>query len=394
MGKSILFLDNEIDSIKGLDMKFKEKEYAVFISENVDEAMRNLEKSRPSMIVINISIPGINGIQLLKKIKRMYPTILRVIISDDSDENTIFNAFRDNLCKYYLTKPFSNYDIVEIMDDIFELQDVLQAKDLLTTINSLEKLPCLPETYLKVNEMIEDEENLDAISAVIEKDASLTLQLLRIANTAFYNVRTSSLRSVILNLGLNTIKNLILTIGIFDFFSDNSFRKKLLWKHALICNRMVNAIYENVLKIKLPEEGSSAGMLHDVGKIVLFNNYPINYLKIFNKVVDDELTFSESEKEVLAITHNELGAYLLDWWNLPTSVVEVALYHETPFKSLEINRQLVAVVHIASYFAWKGLNIIVNEKLDKKVMEYLKTTNSQCEKILRNILDEIDLGII
>jgi HD-like signal output (HDOD) protein len=388
MKKNILIVDDDITTLSSLREILDTEAYNFYQAENAENALKMVEQNKINLFISNLNLPGMDGIALLKKIKRQSPLTIRLAYSETSSEVLFFKLFNNNLCKQLLESPIDKYGLVKIVNGLFAMEEKLRARELLSTINMLDKLPVLPDTYINVNQMIEDEEDIDNIAAVIEKDASLSLKILQVANSAFYRIKTGSIKTAIMTLGLVNIKNIILTTSIFDFFDNNSHRKKLLWKHALTTNNIVLGIYRTLLNKGLSNLYSSAGMLHDVGKIVLCKNYPENYMKIFQMVHDNRVTFTEAENEVLNISNGEVGAYLLDWWDIPSPIVEAALFHETPQAASEANRELLSVIHIASYYSWKSQNIITGEQIDESAFTYLGFSKYDCEKLIMKIVEE------
>lgn len=164
----------------------------------------------------------------------------------------------------------------------------------------------------------------------------------------------------------------------------------ILWKHSSLTNKLMIEMYKSLLNRKIVDNFSSAGLLHDIGKIVIQLHYPEQYKEITRlmKVKKDYLDY-KLEEQVMNITHNELGAYLLNWWEIPPAIVEVALFHDTPAKSNELNKELVSMVHLASYYSWRELDKERYVQLDKNIFNYIGFTEEQCENLIRSLMDEV-----
>lgn len=391
MDKSILFVDDERQILKAINRIFIGSDYTLYFAEGGREALKILEENEIDMVVSDMKMPEMNGYELLKQVKLRYPLTIRIILSGYSDEEVIYKAIQNSTVKLYLFKPWKGEEVKNIIDEIFKTQELLKSKKILDIINSMENLPTLPNVYFKLKEAIENDLDLDSISGIIEADQALSSELLRVVNSSFYGIKTGSVKNAILNLGIFNIKSIILASGLFNKSQLVDENIRVLWKHSNITNKLMVKMYKGLLNKKLSENYSSAGLLHDIGRLVIAECYPKEF-KIINALISSSFdkTDYEIEKEIIDISHNELGAYLLNWWEIPIAIVEVALYHDTPALCTEINRELVSMVHIANYYSWK----IIDEKrfiqLDEQVFTYLGISKEQCDEFVKSIINEVE----
>jgi response regulator RpfG family c-di-GMP phosphodiesterase len=157
-----------------------------------------------------------NGFELLEKVKKHYPNVIRMALSGYSDRSDVITAIEKNLAKIYLYKPWDNKELRYIISSIFELEDTLQNEGLFELFNNLESLPTVPKLYKKINEMLENNESIENIRLEIEKDQSLASRILKVANSAFYAAKTGSIKQAILYIGLINVKNIVVSNTIFN----------------------------------------------------------------------------------------------------------------------------------------------------------------------------------
>lgn len=124
-----------------------------------------------------------------------------------------------------------------------------------------------------------------------------------------------------------------------------------LWEHAFLTNRLLQAIYADYLKKPLPEIASAAGLLHNIGIVVMLSTNFKAYAEMYKKAVAENANLIDMEKAMLHVSHAEAGGYFLKWWELPHVLVETALYHHTPDDPRIIEKEVVAAVHVASKVA-------------------------------------------
>lgn len=381
--KKILFVDDEIQILKSLNRLFMDTEYEVFTVESGKDALDLLATEKIDMIITDMRMPEMDGCQLLEKVKELYPNSLRIILSGYSDKHTILEALQKNIAKLYILKPWENNKLILLIDQLFETENILRDSKLLGLINRVDELPTLKSSYLQIMDLIDKDVDLAKISSAIERDHSVATKILHIINSAFYEVKTGSVKHAITYLGLSTVRNILLATSIIDSFNMNGMygkRLEMLWNHSFICSKIVTVIYEKLLLKKLAENETSAGLLHNIGIVLLLKLYPEKYIEIFHKGEKEKTDLLQLEQEFFNVTHQQTGGYLLQWWELPHPIIEAALYHHTPFSTGIINQELIYAINIAQHYASIILKSQLTGSFDPAVFPALGITQSQFEE--------------
>jgi len=386
--KKILFVDDEHHILKALHRLFLESVYEVFTAESGQAALDILENEKINLVITDMMMPGMDGYQLLCKVKERYPEVLRVMLSGYADEKIIFNALQRSITKLYIFKPWDNQKLLTLIDQIFETEEILNNSALRVLINNIEELPTINSTYRQILSFIDNEAEIAQIASEIERDPSIASRVLHIANSAFFGIATGSIKHAVTYLGLSNIRNLLLSTSVIDALSVNGIYKneiELLWKHSFLCNKIVHIIYEKLLNKKLSESELSAGLLHNIGIVFLLKYFPAKYLEADGTAGTENDPGLTAKEEQFNVTHQQAGGYLLKWWELPYPIVEATLYHHTPFDTNIINRKLVCAVHIAQYYASVLLKKKPSETLDYRVFELLEITVESFEKAIAGL---------
>lgn len=387
-GKKILFVDDELQIIKSLNRTFMDTEYEVFTAGSGREALEILANEKIDLVITDMRMPIMDGFMLLQKIKEQYPRVLRIILSGYSEKNTILNALQKNLAKLYILKPWDNAKLIRLVDQIVETENILCDVNLINLINNTDELPTIEKSYLKIMNLIDNNADLGSIASAIEKDHSLATKILHIINSAFYEVKTGSVKHAIVLLGLANTRNIVLATSIIDSFDMHDIygsRLEMLWKHSFLCSKILNIIYEKLLNKKLSEIESSAGLLHNIGIVLFLKIFPEKYIEIFRKIEQEKSDLLQIELESLNVTHQQAGGYLLKWWELPYPIVEAALYHQTPFATGIINQNLVYAVNIAQHYASIILENQLANTFDPEVFCALGISQSQFEQEIASL---------
>ncbi len=225
--------------------------------------------------------------------------------------------------------------------------------DLKRRIEQVGELPTLPHVVQKLASMIgRTNVSAEEIGGLIEKDQVLSAKVLRLANSPFYGFpsRIASVAHAVVVLGLNVVKGLTLCATAFDMMKTAGMDQ--LWRHSLGV-----AITAHILgtkaEMKNPEEVFVAGLLHDIGKVVLYVKWPDVGRQITAATTDPARSLLESEQALFDVTHADVGGWLAASWHLPITLREPIMYHHTPAAAQEAKLQ-TAIVHVADILV-KGL---------------------------------------
>ncbi len=206
-------------------------------------------------------------------------------------------------------------------------------------------LPTLPGIVTKLTQMVSDPSvSADRIGRVIAKDQILAAKILRLVNSAFYGFpgRISTVSNAVVLLGFSVIRSLVLSASIFETMEKTLIG---LWEHSLGCAAIANVIGRRV-GLADPEEISTAGLLHDIGKVVIRENLGSDASILDLTVRGEGLSLYQAEQQVLGMDHTEVGNKLCRHWNLPDSLGEPIAYHHEPGRS-KMHFMNSAVVHVA-----------------------------------------------
>ncbi len=358
MAKRLLFVDDEVDVLESLISGFSFSDYEIFSASSGIEALSILEKENIELILADTRMPDMDGFELLKQVKEKYPKLIRVILSEFADRDEVVKAVQYNTAKLYVYKPWQNEELIQIFDQLFGTEELLEKCNLSLFVNNLMELPTIPTSFQRIMRLIDQDAEISKISEEIEHDQAIASKVLHVANSAFYNMKTGSVKFAVAYIGLLNTRNLLLSTSVLDMFQGSGVVAKNManiWQHAYLTNRVLFYIYENCLNKKLPDSCQSAGLLHNVGVVFFLKFNPKAYIKILDELFTKNADILDMERAMSGITHQEAGGYLLKWWDLPYPIVETALYHHSPSNPSIINKELVSAVHIAIRHAWKLL---------------------------------------
>ena len=377
----ILFVDDEKHVIEGLErmMHAHKNEWDMYFALNGVDALNLMESKTISVIVTDMRMPNMNGVELLEIVQKKYPEIIRIILSGHSDEDLILRSVKN--VHQFLAKPCSSDCIVNTIRKTFYLKNFLNSQALEKIINGIKELPPVPSLYLQIeSELNSDNISLNKIADMISQDIGISAKILQVVNSAFFGspVRIANIDNAVNLLGVNTIKSLLLYLNFNDYYNKHAafipFLEKY-WVHSFKVARYSQLIYQKEMNNNfLSKEAYAAGLLHDIGKFILLR-YDGYAEKILSK---GDVKISALEYEMLGASHAEVGAYLLALWNLPNQIIEAVAFHNKPHIHNDIN--LSTVVYAANLLSYDNYEDKITN-LDKSIADKLPAWN---ELILQN----------
>ena len=214
---------------------------------------------------------------------------------------------------------------------------------------AVQNLPTLPSVMYEITTLMEDPNvSIEQIADTIGMDQVLSAKVLKMVNSPIYGFpgRISSVQHALVLLGFNVVKGLIISTSVFD---DATETMRDLWNHSMACS-LASAEIARVLKFKDPGEYAVAGLLHDIGKVVIAVQLPEVLPEIKRVEEENNLNAREAEEQVLGFGHDRVNAWVADHWRFPRSLREGIAMHHTPLRA-DLYPEIAQVVHIGNFFA-------------------------------------------
>ncbi|MGA1867887.1 MAG: HDOD domain-containing protein [bacterium] len=355
--KKILFVDDELRVVQALGrmLRSMRNEWDIKFALSGQEALKILANNPVDVVVSDIRMPGMDGAQLLKQIRRRYPQIVRIFLSGQSDHEALIKSA--DVAHQFLTKPFEAHNLKTIITRVFALRELLNNEKLSQLISGIRSLPTLPKAYLDIkNELYSDEASISRVVDIIEKDIGMTTKILQMINSSYFGLpsQIKTVKHAVVLLGLETLKTFMLTNHIFSHFSCLSLKQLHVDKvitHSIYTGNL--AAYIAKLQNQDSDaigEARLAGFLHDCGKLLLADKLKKEYGQIIERAISRNLPLWYIERETLGTTHGEVGAYLLGIWGLPDNIIEILAFHHHPSDCLQKGLSSLAAVEAANLF--------------------------------------------
>jgi len=293
-----------------------------------------------------------DGAELLERVRQKQPQTVRIVLSGYSDRETVLRSV--GTAHQYLAKPCDSELLRKVIARACGLRQFLAQERLTALAAQMSTLPSLPDLYHKVLvELQSPNGSIHTVGELVAQDVGMTAKVLQLVNSAYFGLQQPIADPVqaTIFLGLDTVRALVLAVGVFAELEQCQLAEMnlvQLWQHSMrVCAFARHIALHWGSDARFVSESMMAGMLHDVGKLVLAVNFPLEYKKVVTRAKEEGLSMQRAEEEHFGAGHAEVGAYLLGLWGLPDPVVEALAYHHTPSRCEGAQLSPLTAVHIA-----------------------------------------------
>jgi HD-like signal output (HDOD) protein/CheY-like chemotaxis protein len=353
----LLFVDDEPRVLQGLkqSLRGKREVWDVVLAGGGAAALEEIERERFDAVISDMRMPGIDGAELLRRVKLSQPHALRIMLSGQMDESAAVRAAAT--AHRFLTKPCDSETLVAMLSQALNLRAQLKSPKMYECIGGMSGLPSLPESCFALNRVLEDEKvALCDVARIVEHDVGMSAKVLQLVNSAFFGLsrRIANVDEAVRNLGLNALRSLVRAQALFQELS----RGEVALFRAEEARSLLAAQFAQRFALELPahDVGVTAAMLHNVGRLALIARLPAEQRANADFARAHDSTVEEAERARLGVTHAEIGAYLLGLWGLPAEVIEAVGSHHAPLQARS-TLDPGAVVHIAEVLSGEALGL-------------------------------------
>ena len=359
--QSVLFVDDQPKVLHGLKRLLRNHrlEWEMFFASGADEALEILAKQPVDVVITDMRMPKIDGAQLLEMVRRDYPEAVRIVLSGYSASETILKSV--GTAHQYLSKPCSAENLEITIERAFLVKRILETNQALQgLVGKIRTLPALPALYMRISRELQAEEpSLKTIGSIVAQDPSMAARMLQLVNSAFFALPryVDDPAQAVTLLGIEVTSALVLSLEIFSQYQRMSIggvHLERLWQHSMACARVARHIAERESPQSggLPDRAYTAGLLHDLGRLILAAMLPDEYRQVGREAAKRSITISAAEEEHWGTGHSTVGAFLLGLWGLPVDLVQAVRWHHDPRQAAnEPWFDLTLIVHAADALA-------------------------------------------
>ncbi len=258
-------------------------------------------------------------------------------------------------------------------------------------LSGIKNLPSIPKVVFEVTKLLNNPQtSASALAELISKDYGLTSRILTVANSPLYGIKrkVSSIEFAVLILGFQDIQSIVTALSLVDTINivpGLNFDPAEFWTHSMVVGTAARGISQH-MGFDFGGEAFVAGILHDIGELVIYNYFKKDFDRISKISAAEKISIIDSEIKVLGVSHQEVGRFLTDKWNLPEILCEAINYHHIPSKA-SVNKKFVSTIHLVDYMTHR-LGIASSNRDKDFVLDasILDTLNFPSEEALDNFI--------
>lgn len=347
-----------------------------------EEALMHMSEKPFDVVVSDLSMPGMTGMELLSLVQYQYPRVVRVLLSEPSEAQGVVRGA--GVAHRIMRKPCDPAELSMAVQRAFELEQRLCDPDLQSMISEVGTLPSPSSIVTELNDLLgRDDSTVSEVAAVVGSDVGMTAKLLQVVNSAYFGLShpMTDVREAIAYLGLDTVRNLTVAMKMLECFDSGPalVRSAIeeIHDHSLA---VAHVARELIVDRNQANQAFVAALLHDVGLLLVASEMPERFLELRVQTMRCSLPLTELETEILGAHHADIGAHLLDLWGLPYEIVEAVARHHDAVDVPATKIDAVHAVHIA--------DAIVNKCEDADDSEW----DGECDALEPSYLERLGVA--
>jgi len=436
----ILLVDDDQDLLEIISRRLEHVGYKVTAVMDGFEAVRVASKQTFDLILLDVMMPRIDGIETCRRIRASAGNASTPIIMQTAKDQRedVIKAIRQGATDY-IVKPYSNKVLIEriekhmadkikssgahvvpessVVEEVPSLDEAIpettgkaRVESILLRVRDLPAVPYVGDRLIKISRR--SESDVTDLTHTVSLDPSLVLKVLRAANSSFYGFQESvtDVSHAIVRLGFRGVIDLVVSDRVMEFESALPPRWDRLrfWEHslgvALIARKLFASSADNGADV-----GFLAGLIHDVGKTIFDEYLSKRFTQALHYAWQEGIPLREAEMHTIGAQHTYMGRELLDKWRIPKIYRDVVFYHHYPWESdrvldhLEQNTlDLIHIVRLGDILCRMfgvgrdGSHVV--EEIPDEMMKQIGLSRTGILSLMSDILDELskirqDLGI-
>lgn len=336
---NLLFVDDDQRLLRALaqSLRSQRKRWELRFCDSAAAALEVLASWPCDAVITDMRMPALDGADLLKRVRSLQPTALRVVLSGQMSDAAAARAA--SLAHRFLAKPIATGDLVAILTRALDLREQFHSDEMRNCIGGLGTLPSLPKTCAALDHALRDDRTpLSEVAAIAEGDPALAAKVLQLVNSSFFGLSRHivNVEQAIRYLGLSAVRSLLVANALFEqLAAQDTALLEAAQARALSVARYTRRFG---LKPKDAELTATAGLLHNVGDVAIISRLPAEYRANLAFAEEHATSLAEAMRARMRVSQGEVGAYLLSLWGLPFEVIElVGTQGSAPPSNLELN---------------------------------------------------------
>ena len=356
---TVLFVDDEDGVRLGLRTSLRKlrREHDLLFAASGHEALEILGSTPVDLVVSDMRMPGMNGADLLHRVRAEHPTVIRYVLSGEADQDLVMRVMP--IVHRWLSKPCDREELSAAIADALRYRALLHDPGLAAALMGTRTLPSPPARYAQILDLLSNPDvSLDEVVAIAEHDPALAAKVLQLANSAFASAQpVVDLRAAVARVGISTFAQLALASELIHELSPTEATPGLdvdaLERHASTIGATASRLAGRDDRLA----AGVAGLLCHVGLLLEASLSPDRLASVFEAAAASGSPVHAVERDLYGVGHPALAGHLLSVWGLPAVIVlAVAESHEFPSPDAALPLGITDAVRAARLIAQRELD--------------------------------------
>lgn len=342
----ILLIQTKAKELQIVEDSLKHSQYQIFNACSVKQAVSYLAEHQFNLVITLNILGKVSGLDFLKAIQKKFPKAARFIV-DNSNEEQDDSFDISQVAHASFSLPISGPQIKTSIHNICVQQSSITSKSIVHAVKNAKTLPSPPKVYLQLNHILQSKSvDSEQIAKIVAQDPALTAKVLQFSNSAFINKGQPivSITDAITRMGVEMLSAIVMTAELFVHESSiEGFSIENEQQHSLATAKLAASL----VKPELKQQAMIAGLLHDIGKLVLFEidkELSQRYFNQCNTTTDNMLL----ERKIFNCDHSQVGAYLLHTWSFSFELIQAITHHHDSKALRDSNFGAAQAVYVAN----------------------------------------------
>lgn len=348
----LLFVDDEPILLSAMRNRLRRMrdQWSMRFVDSPAAALAELEKEGADVIVSDQNMPGMLGTELLEEVRKRFPQALRILLSGQSEGAGVHEGLR--VAHQFLVKPCDLDDLTLAINHLRNLQQSFDNPKMQQVIHAVDKLPTPNAVFQELAAVLADPDvDMKDIAQIMERDPALSLRLMKLANSAFYGTTpVSQVVKAVQRLGLGMVRVAVTYAQVMSVVETKHAASQQLVEAMQQRSLTIGGIACKLLGGEAGQQAYLAGLLHDVGGLVLLSAFPELRETVFAGNPWPHVR-ALRERELFGFTHTEVGAYLLGTWGQSAALVQAVGNQNAPRPNAGKQLDVTGAVHVAQRLA-------------------------------------------
>ncbi len=372
----LVIVDDERSILSSLRSLLRRQQYDIFLFDNGYDAVEFVTHRTPDVIISDMRMPEMNGIEFLDQAMLLCPTSTRLMLSGYEDKVIIFDAIAHSVAHQFITKPWDDEKMLRIIAGVIATRQELRIRHLDAILQSISSLPSPPEAQQQIQRILRKEtRTIRELAAEVEKVPALMARLMRISNSIYYSGRQpiSTALEAVSFIGAEYVESLIFAMSIHHHTEDKLIKEcgielDDLWRHAVHRAVLGRSIAEEWPGFNDSTLAYTVCLLIDIGFLVRFNTNPDQSRQLITLSKTLQISLHEAESRVFTVSHAAIGAALLRLWNFPATIIAAIEQHHDDTRGDALSQ----IVQIADIVESGDQQRAHDRRVDPMVKEWTK----------------------